>query len=145
MDPASAIGIAAGSTQLVEQVANVFLGLFRYCEKVKHAPKHFKELREEARLVHKVLEDLKSTLETISTTSPIPTALNNTDAVEEFAETIKQMETRVEIKDSQIIKRFIWPFTQKENEDYLSKLERYKTTFILALNTIQRSIISNCY
>ena len=62
------------------------------------------------------------------------------DTVKEFAKTMKELENRVEVKDGEIIKRLKWPFTQKENEEYLSKLERYKNTFTLALNTIQRYI-----
>ena len=138
MDPVSAFGIAAGAAQFTELAANVFLGLFKYFQTVKQAPKLSRELREEACLVHKVLEELKSTLETVNTSSLTPT-LN--DTVKEFARMMNEIENRVEVKESETIKRFKWPFTQKENKEYLSKLERYKNTFMLALSTIQRYVL----
>jgi hypothetical protein len=97
-------------------------------------------LREEAFLVHKILEELKTTLEIINTPSSMTPTLN--DTIKEFAKTMNEMENRVEVKPGEIMKRFKWPFTEKENEEYLSRLERYKNTFTLALNTIQRYIFS---
>jgi hypothetical protein len=91
MDPVSAFGIAAGAAQLAEQAANVFLGLFKYLRTVKRAPKLSSELREEAFLVHNVLEELKSTLDTTNTPSMTHT-LN--DTVKEFAKTMKELENQ---------------------------------------------------
>ena len=139
MDPVSALGVAAGAAQFADMTANVFMSLFKYFQTVKRAPKLSKQLREEVSLIYKVLEDLKSTLENIDT----PTTYTFNDIVEEFSLTMKDMERRIEVKKDEVVKRFIWPFTQKENEEYLSKLERYKTTFTLALNTIQRYVIPN--
>jgi hypothetical protein len=139
MDPVSALGVAAGAAQFADMTANVFMSLFKYFQTVKRSPKLSKQLREEVSLIHKVLEDLKSTLENIDT----PTTYSFNDIVEEFSLTMKDMERRIEVKKDEVVKRFIWPFTQKENEEYLSKLERYKTTFTLALNTIQRCVIPN--
>ena len=124
MDPVSALGIAVDVAQITEQASNVFMGLFKNFRTVKQAPKLSSELREEAYLVYKVLEELKSTLETINTSSSMTPTLNNT--VKEFARMMNEIENHIEVKESEIMKRFKWPFTQKENKEYLSKLERYK-------------------
>ena len=139
MDPVSAFGIAAGAAQFTELAANVFLGLFKYFQTVKRAPKLSKELREEALLVHRVLEDLKSTLETINIPSSTTSSLN--DVVKKFTKTMEELKNRVEVKEGEIIKRLKWPFTEQENEEYISRLERYKNTFMLALSTIQRYVL----
>lgn len=138
MDPVSAFGIAAGAAQFTELAATVFLDLFKYFQTVKRAPKLSKELREEVHLVHKVLEDIKSTLE-INTPSSVTPTLN--DAVKKFTEIMDELKNRLEVKESDIIKRLKWPFTEQENKEYISKLERYKNTFTLALSTIQRYLL----
>jgi len=49
-----------------------------------------------------------------------------------------EMANKVEIKDGALSwNRFAWPFTQKENERYLQKLERFKSSFQLALQAFQ--------
>ncbi len=137
MDAVTAFGVAAGVAQFVDLAANVFLGLFNYFKGVKQAPKLSHELQHEAFLVSTILKDLKSTLESRNT--PIlesTTTLNET--VKEFSNTMADMERRIAVKDGEFIKLLKWPFTEKENAKYLSQFERYKTTFTLALNCIQR-------
>jgi hypothetical protein len=58
MDPVSAIGIAAGASQLAEQAAGIAKTLYDYFRTVREAPKHSKELRIEALIVANILEDL---------------------------------------------------------------------------------------
>ena len=66
----------------------------------------------------------------------LTTTLN--DIVEEFSKTMTDLDSRLMIKDGELMERLKWPFTEKENTKYFKRLERYKTTFILALTTIQR-------
>src|SRR5271170_1012636 len=118
MDPVSAFGVAAGAAQFVDLAANVFLGLFTYFRAVKQAPEFSRELQHEAFLVSSVLTDLKSTLEAMN--NP-PIAGSNTlhDSVEEFSKTMTDMESRLAVKEGELIKRLKWPFTKKDNEKYL--------------------------
>ena len=60
------------------------------------------------------------------------------DAVVEFSKTMTDMESRIRVKEGELIKQLQWPFTEKENGEYLSRLERYRGIFALALSTIQR-------
>ena len=75
--------------------------------------------------------------------SKITMGLTNTlnDTVDELSNTLINMETRV-TKDGQLIQRLKWPFTEKENEKYLSSLERYKSILTLALTIIQTFILT---
>lgn len=146
MDPVSAFGIAAGAAQFVDLATNVFVGLFKYFQSVKQAPKLSQELQHEAYLVSTVLRDLTSTFESMNNTSIIMGSTNTlNDAVVEFSNTMADMESRIAIKDGELIKRLKWPFTEKENQKYLSRLERYKKTFSLALSTVQMYVLSTTF
>ena len=141
MDPVSAIAVAAAACQLTEQVSKISGGLYRYFEKVKDAPKLSRELRREALLLSDVLEDLRSALpietHVKSLSKPQNTSMRN--SVEEFEEVVKKMAERVEVKENGLSwERLRWPFDQKENEMYHEKLARFKSTFQLVLQTIQK-------
>ena len=140
MDPVSAFGVAAGAAQFVELTENVLLGLFQYFNKVTKASKLSRELRDHVYQLSNILNELQSTLEA---TNPRPiTASTNTlnDIVVEFSNTMKDMEGRVVVKEGELKKRIQWPFTEKDNKQFLEKLERYKSIFDSALNTIQRYV-----
>jgi hypothetical protein len=137
MEPVSALSVAASACQFAEQTLKVSDALIDYFRKVKNAPKLSRELRQEALLLSDVLENLRSVLPGDSQAGPLPNSLNNT--VKEFEDTVKEMAKHVEIKENELSwKRFRWPFDQKDNEKYLEKLERFKNTFQLALQTIQK-------
>src|SRR5205814_524992 len=104
------------------------------------------ELQQEAFLVSIVLKDLKSTFEAMNDPRTITRPTNTlNDTVIEFSKTMADMECRIGVKEGELIKQLKWPFTEKENEKYLSRLERYKSTFVLALSTVQRYIIFNLF
>jgi hypothetical protein len=138
MDPASAFALAVGAMQATEQAAKVCSCLLEYFRIVKQAPNRSRELRDEARLVSDVLDDLKSFLEESKSTSvpekDLSVSLRST--VKEFTDMMDEMAKRVEVKKEEVYKRFKWPFTQKENKEYLERLGRYKSTFTVALGTI---------
>ena len=140
MDPVSAISVAAAATQLTEQAATVFKLLFDYCRKVKQAPKLSADLQREMFLISNILDELKSALEAVS---PIPQSAAQThlhDTIEEFAKTMNDMAIHLKpIQKSEMRKRLAWPFTQKDNEEYLVKFRRYKDILMLALQAIERS------
>ena len=139
MDPVSAISIAAAAAQFTEQAATVFKLLFDYCRKVKQAPKLSADLQKEMFLISTVLDELKSALEDVSTIPQSAAQTHLQDTIEKFAKTMNDMEIHLKpIEESELRKRLAWPFTQKENEEYLTKFRRYKDIFMLALQTIQR-------
>ena len=136
MDFATAFSVATSAAQFVDLSAKVFLCLFEYFRNLKQAPKRSNELQQEAFLLSIVLRDLKSTLEATDSPDPLSKEILN-NVVAEFAKVMIDMEKRVEVKGGDWKNCVKWPFTEKENEKYLLKLERYKTTFHLVLSIIQ--------
>lgn len=112
--------------------------LFDYWQKVKAAPKLSKELQQEAFLVSNVLIDLREALASApNNTRSHRTTSALTDTATEFGKLMVEMFSCIEVKKDEVLKRLKWPLDQKENENYLSKLERFKATFILVLRMIQ--------
>ena len=139
LDPVSAISVAAAACQFAEQTAKLFNALNDYFSNFKNAPELSRELRKEAFLVSNVLEELASSFSADEQDNSSTKTKEVADMIKEFEETIKAMAKRVEIKNNEIsLKRFQWPFEKRENEKYLRKLERFKTTFQLALQTRQK-------
>ena len=132
------MGIAAAARQLAEQALKISHGLYQYFHNVKDAPKLSRELRQEAILLSDVVENLCSIFSSRDRRSDLPKPGPSADLLHEFKETMMEMANKVEIKDSEISwNRLAWPFTQKENEKYLHRLERFKSSFQLALQELQ--------
>jgi hypothetical protein len=138
MDPATAWAVATGALQVLQQTVNVLTGLYQYCRDFKKAPK----LSKEVRMITAILEDLQAALQEIPesekpqmSSKPLIKIVES----EEFAKLMHEMASRTAIKEGEIsYKRVKWPFTQKENEEYLKKLERYINMFQVVLQVIQR-------
>jgi hypothetical protein len=142
MDPVSALGIAAAASQFGEQVLIISDGLYQYFKTVKNAPKLSRELRQEALILSDTLENLRPLFSIQDPCNSLSkTGTSTSELIQEFQKTIKAMAAKIEIKDGEASwKRLTWPFTRKENEDYLKKLERYKSSFQTALQTLQWSL-----
>ena len=139
MDPVLAFGIAAGVAQFAELAAKVSQSLFEYLQSVKQAPKLSLELQQEACVISLLLKELKSALESMNDLNITSELSENFKfVVVEFSETMIDMESRAVMRKGELMKRLKWPFTDKGNEKYLERLERYKSTFTLALTIIQR-------
>ena len=138
MDPVSALGVAAAALQFSEQAIIISDSLYQYYKSVKNAPAKSRELRVEALLLSDVLETLTDVFSTQSTSSVLPKAGKYADMLKEFSETTAEMAEKVELKKGKLsFKRLQWPFTEKENEKYLAKLERFKSSFQLALQALE--------
>ena len=140
MEPVTALGVAAAASQFAEQALAISDRLYHYFKNIKNAPKLSRELRKEAFLLSDVLENLSSVFsEEKRRESGLTKSGPSPELIKELQETMAAMAGRVEIKDGEVSwRRAVWPFTQKENEFYLSKLERFKSSFQLALQTLQR-------
>jgi hypothetical protein len=116
--------------------SNTIHNLFKYVRGVKDAPKQSEELKEEVLLIQDALEDLKTTLESTPLTVPATMITRLQGAVMQGGEVLKVMADQVLVQKG---KRFEWPFTQKQNEEYLVELERFRSTVLLALSAEGRS------
>lgn len=137
MDPVTAVGVAAAALQLSEQAINISDSLYQYFKSVKNAPAKSRELRLEALLLSDVLETLADVFSAQSASNVSPKAGKYGDMLKEFSETAAEMVKKVELKKGKLsIQRLQWPFTEKENEKYLAILERFKSSFQLALQAL---------
>lgn len=131
------LSAAASVIQVVDVAARVYMALYAYFRSVTGAPKRSRELRDEVRLVSDVLEMLKSNVETCPpgrSDAPVIKSMNN--AISQLTETLKEIEEKIEVSKTDVIKRMKWPFSEKENEKYLNTLQRYNTMFNTILNTL---------
>jgi Fungal N-terminal domain of STAND proteins len=138
MDPATALGVAGAVAQFAEQALKISDCLYQYFKSVKNAPAKSRELRQEALLLSDVLETLTDLFSAQNKPSVLPNAGKYADMLKEFRETMADMAKKVEIKKGELtFKRLAWPFTEKENGNYLTKMERFKSSFQLALQALQ--------
>src|SRR5271170_527394 len=146
MDPITAVGITVNVGALIQLTSGIIVGLIDYCLSVKCAPVKSKELRDELLVLSDVLKELETIIK------PIPSphmegsqrSLSLQKALSEFGEMLNDMYKRVAISKMNFTKRIKWPFTEKENVDYLARMERYKATFTLALSSVQRYGLPIC-
>jgi hypothetical protein len=133
MDPVSAFGVAAAATQLAGQAKDIVSSMWNYYEAVKKAPKNSRELRQEMGVLADLLSSLEETVGAPSAMGELPTSVSL--AVNEFSDTLNELKARVaEPQTKGVVKRLKWPFKQDENSNYLSKIERYKGMFTMALS-----------
>jgi hypothetical protein len=137
MDPVSALGVAAAAAQFADMATTIFYTLYKYVRDVKQAPKHSEELQHEIFLLSIVLRDLKSSTNSMGDASPTTLKDELKTTITEFSKIMTDLNARVEVKPSEWIKRMKWPFNEKENKEWIAKLERFKSMFCLWLNTIQ--------
>lgn len=143
MDPVTAVGVASNIVSILELTARLFNGLFEYYYSVKQAPDKSKELREELLVLSDLLKDAKLNLE------PAGGSANSLQNVEALYEGLRQLKEMLMEMDRRIAGSFNitgrvkWPFTQRENEQYISRIERYKCTFVVALSLNQKYTPTN--
>ena len=133
MDPVTAIGLVAGVAQLAGAARVIVSNMYLYFDAVKDAPKHSQELRRELSIISDLLDSLDDVLAS-STTSSFTPPDSLKSAIPEFQAILDDMEARVTESQTKGLRRLKWPFTKDENERLLSKMQRYKSTFNLALN-----------
>jgi hypothetical protein len=134
MDPVTAISLAATSAQLAELAFNILTNVYKYYRNVREAPTRAAELRQEL----DTLVDLLSTAQDLFERNP----------GQDFGSTLIQvmsglrgllteLDARTRPQRTTGIRRLQWPFGAAENEEIISKLERYKSNLMLRLNLDQ--------
>ena len=126
MDPLSAIGAAASVAQLAGLAKTIIIDILQYCDAVHDAPKQSLELRQEIMNISTWLESLENISMDLLFTTKAP--------LDEFKQILKDLSIRVTEAKTKGIGRWKWPFSKDENDRLLSRMERYKTTFTMALS-----------
>lgn len=139
MDPITILGAVAAAAQLASSTTSVALQLFRiYCN-IKDAPQKSYELCEEVSNLSTVIEDLSQILKTISNSEIVGNVIS-VNSLEKYSQFLKELSSRVHLDNREIKKRITWPLSAKGNEELISRAERYKATFMLALETANLKI-----
>jgi predicted trehalose synthase len=124
IDPATVCKIIGETITIVTQT-------YRYFEALKNGPKHAEEVRSEMQNISALLGSLQVVLASPSANSTfIATAIIN--SVEQFRKMVNEMNKKVEEKQIKGVPRLAWPLAATEMKQLLERMERYKTTFMMA-------------
>jgi hypothetical protein len=138
MDPLSALAIASSTAQFLGQTIKVIQGLYGYCQTAYEAPRRSRELQAEVIQVSNVLMDLQSALKSIPEDAQFPKTIKLlSESSTEFTQVMNEMASRIEVQQRNLGKRLKWPFNEKQNNKYLSKVEAFKQTATLSLSIVQ--------
>ena len=133
MDPISGSKIAGEAVSLTIKLLH---NMYVYYNAIRNAPARSAELRRELNMLLGLLVCLQ---ETSSARKPkncrvfIPSEL-----LEEMYRLLNDLYARVAPKQTEGLAKLAWPLKQKDNFEYIQKIERYKTGLMIALSNSQR-------
>lgn len=131
MDPGSAVGLVASMDQLAGLAKAIVSNLYQYFDAVKKAPERSLELRNEVGVICGLLDKLEVVLiddPSFSSSAPVKDAISSLETI------LREMNTRVEERQTKGLRRLRWPFSMEENDRLLSRIAHYTGTFNMALN-----------
>lgn len=136
MEPITIVGAVSAATDLAVMTLKLGLQLYRfYCE-VKSAPKKSKELCDEISELSFVMNDLAQTLKEVEENPDIVIVnIISVDSLQKYSQFLSDLSSCVQVDKKEIKKRLKWPLSTKDNEELIAKLERYKATMTLALQS----------
>lgn len=134
MDPISAIGLVSSAVSVAELAGTILVKLYKYYLDSKTADTSSAELRNEVGMVLSLLNAVIGSSDSLIHRLELVWAINGLQSV------LTEIFQRVTPETTRGLGRLTWPFKKDENERLLSKLERYKSVFTLALNIEQRCI-----
>jgi len=145
MDPITIIGAIAACAQLAGTTAQLGLQLYRFYCDVKSAPEKSKELCDEVSELSNVMGELARTLKAVEQQCDVSNVIS-VDSLEKYSEFVKDFSSRIQVNKNETKKKLKWPLSIKDNEELLTKIERHKTTFTLALeNAVLNVGIAHTY
>lgn len=137
MDPISAIGLLSSAVSVAELAGTILVKLYKYYLDSKTAATRSAELRDEVGLVLSLLNAV------IGNSEPHVSSIHRVElvwAINGLQNVLTEILQRVTPETTTGLHRLTWPFKKDENDRLLSKLERYKSVFTLALNIEQMCI-----
>jgi hypothetical protein len=135
MDPGTALGLVVNVAGLADITFRVFTEIYEYFRAVKSAPTKSLELQHELFALFDIAHNMKNLL---SKTSARDGNVIPNELVSQFRRVLEEMEGKIKLPEGNVKQRMKWPFTMKENLEYIARLERFKTTFTCALTVYQR-------
>lgn len=135
MDIVNFISAVAG---LAEITFSIFTSLHGYYGDLKDGPRQSARLRDELNTMFTLLTNLHETLTENPHSIGQMERLTLEKAMTQFDEMLRDMESRVSVDKTKGFQRLKWPFNQNENKEYIERIERYKSTFVLTMNLENR-------
>lgn len=142
MDPVSAVGVAGAAAQFAGLAVLLLKSLSRYCTDVKEAPIQAFQLRREIATMSDVVNDLQITLEIIPNglAASQATSIHNTltSSITLLTGLLEKV-NRVSSAENQknVFSRMMWPFKKQETDQYIGKIQEFKSTISLTLQIDQ--------
>jgi hypothetical protein len=132
-DPISIIGIVITVGGIARDIVS---SLVSYFDAVRDAPKQSQELRHEMCSISNLLNSLHTALMSVGTgnTVSIVTLASVSESISQLQSLLREMEARVAKPKTVGISRLKWPFSERENTGFISKIERYKANLLMALS-----------
>jgi hypothetical protein len=116
------------AAKILYELAGIAKHLFDYIDAVVEVPERTRELRMELSNVWLLLNSLR---EVLKSKSIVEVPLES--AIKELEEMLKHMQARVDESKAKGFDRLKWPFKKDKNNELLSRIERFKATFQIAL------------
>jgi len=135
MDPITAVGLVASVAQLADLVLRVITNLHNYYRDFEAAPRCSAQLRAELKRLFLVVSDLEELSEAKLRRFSIEAELK------EMVELLQEMLSRITPRHTRGLKRLQWPFREAENKEFLGRIERLKSSFIIILNIAQTYLL----
>lgn len=136
MDPITIIGAVAAVAQLVGLAANLGMQAYRLLRDIKKVPKKSRELCDEIYDLSSVINELYYTLKTVENANTAVVDSISVDFLEKHSHFLTELTSRIQVDKTEIKNRLRWPLSTKENEEWIQKVQRHKSTLALALQNV---------
>lgn len=127
---AEAIGLASALAGLANLTLQIFTNLYQFYEDVRSAPARSDQLRTEVGSLLDLCKVLQDIVEVQN--ESLKTSL--TEHINGFNATLNEMSLRTRPKNAKGVQRFKWCFKAYENMEYISRIERFKSSLNMILH-----------
>lgn len=135
LDPITGLSLASSVAQIADLTFKLFTNLHKYYRDIRAAPTRSRELRMEVDAMLDLITELHETFERNPQGLYRPSLK---EGVNEFRWMLEEMVRRTLPEKAAVLQRLKWPFKETENRDFLFRIERFKTSFIMVMNISQK-------
>lgn len=135
LDAVAVVGLVSGVATLADAIIEVFKCLSQYWRDIESAPRRSEELRREIDTLFSLIPKLRDAFD--ADVDDI-TKEHLKSEVDDLVAMLQKLLERIKPNKVKGIRRLKWPFKEAENSRYISKIERFKSTFSMLMTVGQR-------